>query len=48
MKKSWKKFDSSTIDPELEALFPRLSKSLRHKILQYIDDYRESKEKKSN
>ena len=48
MKKSWKKFDSSIIDPELEEMFPRLPKDLRHRILQYIDDYKKSKEKKSN
>ena len=48
MKKSWKKFDISTIDPELEELFPRLPKELRHRILEYIDDYKNSKRKKSN
>ena len=48
MKKSWKKFDPSVIDPELEDLFPRLPRELRHRILEYIDDYKKSKQKKAN
>lgn len=48
MKKSWKKFDQTKIDPELEELFPVLPRELRHRILRYIEDYKDSKRNKAN
>ena len=48
MAKSKDKSEPVEVDPELEELFPRVPEDLRKRLIEYIEDYKKSREKKPN